>query len=511
MKEKVLSAGKGALLLTVLGAASQLLGFAYRVVMSRLVGAQVMGLYQLILPVQSVLLSLSAVGMVSAVSNLTAQHLALGNSRAASQTVGTCLRMFVCALVPLGALVIVNSDFISVKYLGDARTQLGLILLVPCVALTGIENIHKHFFYGAGLVGTPAIVDLLEQLIRAVSVLTLLFIFLPQYPERVVGLIVGGMVICEIFSSVTLVILYRRRLRRTKLTGQGEGGGVRRRRILSIATPVAGNAVLSNLMASANAALIPQKLVEGGLERAAAVSQFGIVCGMTMPMLTLPTVFLGALNLILVPRLARSHALGRKKEIRRLANRAISAVAVLALPSMALMTVLGGELGRLLFAQRAVGEHLPMLAATVALSCYCSVLCSILNGIERQGTVAGISLVGSGFQLALTLALVPLAGVGMRGYVLAGLLATLLEVVLCLAFVMRYTGISLQLFQGLVAPALASLLSALTGNLLFHKLQDSGVGAVFSIFLVTTFSAFLYLVTLSTQGVRLREVLHVNW
>ena len=42
----------------------------------------------------SVLLSLSAVGLASAVSNLTPQHLALGNSRGAAQTLSLCLRLF---------------------------------------------------------------------------------------------------------------------------------------------------------------------------------------------------------------------------------------------------------------------------------------------------------------------------------------------------------------------------------------------------------------------------------
>ena len=92
-------------------------------------------------------------------------------------------------------------DPISVYLLGDARTQLGLILLLPCVALTGVENIHKHFFYGTGVVRPPAVVELMEQFIRAAAVLGLLVLFLPQNPERTVGLIVTGMVICEIFSA----------------------------------------------------------------------------------------------------------------------------------------------------------------------------------------------------------------------------------------------------------------------------------------------------------------------
>ena len=66
--------------------------------------------------------------------------------------------------------MIAASDFVSVAFLGDARTQLGLILLLPCVALTGVENIHKHFFYGTGVVRPPAVVELMEQFIRAAAV-----------------------------------------------------------------------------------------------------------------------------------------------------------------------------------------------------------------------------------------------------------------------------------------------------------------------------------------------------
>ena len=171
MSEKMLSAGKGALFLTALSAVSQLLGFGYRVVLSRLVGAEVMGLYQLIMPVYSVIMSLTAVGLVSATSNLTSQYLALGNRKAADQTISTCLKLFFLLLLPVGTAVIFGSDAISVYLLGDARTQLGLVLLIPCVALTGIENCHKHFFYGSGVVRPPAVVELLEQFVRTFAVI----------------------------------------------------------------------------------------------------------------------------------------------------------------------------------------------------------------------------------------------------------------------------------------------------------------------------------------------------
>ena len=493
------------MLLTVFGALSQLLGFGYRVVLSRLIGAEVMGLYQLVMPVYSVLLSVTAVGLTSAVSNLTSQHLALRNSRGAAQTLSTCLRLFFLLLLPLGAVVILASDAISVTFLGDARTQLGLILLVPCVALTGVENFHKHFFYGAGLVGPPAVVELLEQLIRTAAVLGLLALFLPQYPERVVGLIVTGMVVCEIFSSLTLSFLYRRR-KGTGLSGPGEPGRVRRRRIAAIALPVAANALLGNLLGAANATLIPQKLIESGMERASAISQFGVVCGMTLPMLALPTVFLGPLNLVLIPRLARACALERPGEIRRLTDRAVTVVSILTLPSMALMVVLGPDLGQLLFGQGDVGEHLAPLALTMALSCYCSVLGAVLNGTGHQRSVAMVSLLGGGIQLLFTLALVPLPGVGMRGYVAGSVISTLLEVVLCLRLVIRYTDLKVRLFAWLGAPGLSALLAALTTNLLFRSLKDAGLGVLPAGLSGLVFALVLYVAALYGQGIDLAGV-----
>ena len=57
-------------------------------------------------------------------------------------------------------------DPISVYLLGGARTQLGLLLLLPCILLTGVENLHKHFFYGTGNIRPPAAVELCEQFIR---------------------------------------------------------------------------------------------------------------------------------------------------------------------------------------------------------------------------------------------------------------------------------------------------------------------------------------------------------
>lgn len=173
----------GTLVLTGTSIVSQLLGFVYRIFLSRLIGAEVMGLYQLIMPVFSVVLSITAVGLTVAVSNLSSEYHARGSQTAVRQVLRRCLGAFLALFLPIAGLVILLCDPISVYLLGDARTQLGLLLLLPCVLLTGIENLHKHYFYGTGNIRPPAAVELMEQFIRTGAVLGLLVIFLPQNPE----------------------------------------------------------------------------------------------------------------------------------------------------------------------------------------------------------------------------------------------------------------------------------------------------------------------------------------
>ena len=147
-----------------------------------------------------------------------------------------------------------------------------------------------------------------RELIRTGAVLGLLVVFLPQNPERTVGLIVLGMICCEVFSAAVLFLLARRQLNRAGgLPGTPLRPRALDRRIAAIALPIGMTALLGNLMGSANAVLIPQRLVAAGAQVSEAMSAFGVLCGMTIPMLYLPTAFIGALGLVLVPKLSLIH------------------------------------------------------------------------------------------------------------------------------------------------------------------------------------------------------------
>lgn len=495
------TAGKSALFLTIMGLLSQGIGFLYRVLLSRIVGAEVMGLYQLLMPVYSVMVALTAVGVTAATAHLTALFLAQGQRGAVAQTLRWATTLFLLSMLPVSLIVFTCSDGISVELLGDARTQLGLLLLVPCVALTGLENIYKHYFYGAGLVKPPAFTELLEQFVRGVAVVGLLLLF-PVYPERQVGLIVVGMVVCEVFSASVLILLYRRQ--RGSWAKEPPSPGLVGK-MGHIALPVGASALLGTLMGAANAALIPRLLVEGGMVRSVAMSSFGVLCGMTLPMLGLPTVLLGALNLVLIPRQARSLALGQWDQIRRRTHKALLAVSVSMLPAMGLLAVVGGDLGLLLFSDPRVGEYLLPLAVASALGSYQSTLFALLNGIGKQTVTALLSLLAGGMQLLATLILVPRWG--LEGFVLGLLCLSGFHTLLQGYCVLRFTGARLRFFDWFTAPGLSALLMGLCCNLLYGHLKEAELPLLWSVLLCSFFGGGLYLLCLWAQGVSIHDIL----
>lgn len=491
----------GTLVLTVTGVISQLMGFLYRVFLSRLIGAENMGLYQLLMPIYACALSIVSVGLSVSVSRLSAEHRALQNNRAIGQVVRQCLIFLLILFGLVAAATILFYDPISVYLLGDARTQMGLLLLLPCVLLTAIENIHKHYFYGTGQVRPPAFAELSEQLIRITAVLALLLVFLPQNNETTVGLIVMGMGICEVVSAITLVTLYRHNLKHAGRIGTPLPSKQIRRSIRSIAIPISATSLLENFMSSINAVIIPQRLVVAGWTVTNAMSAFGILFGMALPMLLLPSAFIGALCTVLVPKLAQSTALGRREEINQRLGKALVSTSLIVLPFLALMLTIGPILGEALFLEPSVGDYLPILSIGVLFSCYESVLSSALNGLSSQQAAAGYSLLCGFVQLVITYVGTAIPGVGLYGFLIGFVVSSILGVVLCGICLVKGTGLRIRIGSWFFLPALAAAFAGLCAHLLFGVLIGAGLSELTSALSVCLFGAICYVIALWTQGI----------
>ena len=106
---------RGTLILTITGLVTRIIGFFYRIFLSHAIGAQGMGLYQLVMPLQMIAMAVAASGIHTAISRLCAANAALGNQKRTLDIflVGTLLSLLLSALLAL--LTWRHADFLAVQ------------------------------------------------------------------------------------------------------------------------------------------------------------------------------------------------------------------------------------------------------------------------------------------------------------------------------------------------------------------------------------------------------------
>ncbi len=426
MKVNTRSAGYAASLLTLVNVASQIIAFFYRVALVALIGSEVMGLYQLVMPVYSVIMSIVVVGLTVAVSRLSAAELAAGHTARLRQLVATALRLFFTVFLVVAALIALLSDAISVHLLSDARTRLGLLMLLPCIFFTGIENIHKNYFYGIKNVHPPALSEMVEQIVRSTAVLVLVASFKQNSAERTVALIVCGLVVCEIVSATLLRICYRRDMAHRTLSGTGQAPRALRRSIADIAVPVSLSALSLNLIGSANAIIIPERLMVSGLPSSQALSLYGVVFGMVIPLIALPMACVTALTLVMVPRISEAVAKRQPRQVRQYINRSLKTTTLIMVPLLSLLALFGEPIVDALFHNSISAPMMTLLCADFLLTSYQAVTGSVLNAVGKQRRAAANTVVSGLVQLALTWLAVAQPSLRLMGAIWAMLIGTAL-------------------------------------------------------------------------------------
>lgn len=487
---------KSVSLLALAGAVSQAVGFLYRVLLARLVPAEHLGLFQLVMPVYSVLSAVCLSGLSVCSVRLTAKYRALGAFGTVRALLNRLVGIFLLLFSGACLVLVPGSGLLAERFLGTGDARGGILLLLPLLLFTGFENIHKNYFHGAGHVGPPALSEVLEQLLRTGLVCGLLAAVEPVTGRGAVICILAGMVLCEIWSGGLMTVWARKSLGSLPPAGPKTPPGELDKSIRSLAAPIAATNLLGAVTGSLCSVMLPGRLELAGLTRTAALEQYGVLFSMAAPLAMLPGALLGPLNTVLVPRLCGAAALGETGGIRRRIRKALAAVSYGMLPCAALMYVLGPTLLKLVFRTDRGAEYMAPLAVLLALSGYQGVLGTALSAIGGQREAAGANLLGGAAHLALSWVLTARPGVGLLGYLWADGLVTAASICYFALRLRARCGLRLTL-RPLLEPGLAALCAGLWSALAAKTLADAPAAAMLPLCVILC--AAIYLGLLKAQ------------
>ena len=196
--------------------------------------------------------------------------------------------------------------------------------MFPFLIIPLNKYIFKSCFHGIKYILPPIVSELTEQIVRTIAGLGLLIVLCPEDPGVATAMIVLGMVISEVFSVAILTLFYKgagHRILPKKLGASKIPKGMFRR-VAAIAVPVSSAGLLNNFLSSATTVLIPNRLMAAGVSAQEAMSSFGIMVGMTMPLLMLPSAFIHPMNTVLLPRFSQYSTKNDQAQTRRKAGKA---------------------------------------------------------------------------------------------------------------------------------------------------------------------------------------------
>ncbi len=298
---------KTVVLITFFSILTRILGFLFRIILSRVVGAEGMGIYQVASSVFMVLLTIVSSGLPLIISRMSASYIANKDKKRGASLISVALLYSVILSIVLCVIVLLFKSLFS-KLLSDERCVEVLIVLLPSLIFSAVYSVFRGALWGQGNYFALCVSELYEQIVRIIlGILAISTTFTALENALNVGWTMSIACLLSMLFVVLLFFYYGGKM--GKLTRQEFSP------LIKQSTPITTMRVVGSFINPLIAIIIPARLIAIGYTSNQAMSLYGIAMGMTFPLLFIPTTIIGSLSTALVPEISTALAQNNKKYI----------------------------------------------------------------------------------------------------------------------------------------------------------------------------------------------------
>ncbi len=462
---------KNAVIMTITAILLRGIGIFFRIFLSNRIGAEGMGLYQLIFSIYVLGSTFASAGISTAVARLITDELVCGTARSVKRILRRSILLSILIGVASAAIIFGAATPISRWFLKDMRAVPSLKILGISLPFMGTTSCLRGYFMARRKSACTSAAQITEQLARMLFITLLLQLLDGRGLAYTCLAVIFGDSLAEIVSCLFMTVghlLDQRKICHLTPSVQCEkpSRGVLYR-IMSIALPITGGRYLNSALRTVENILVPNKLTafNGSSER--SLSEFGMLKGMAMPLLFFPSSFLSSLSTLLIPELSEAHTLHQQNKVKRAVVRVLQLTLLISVLLSGLFTVFAYDLGEVLYHSETVGFLLRVLAPLMPVMYLESIVDGMLKGLGQQVSSLIYSVLDSASRIALILFLVPARG--MEGFLFIMVLSNLLTSSLNLGRLLKVTGVRMRwgdwIFKPLLAVSLSCAVTVLVGRM----------------------------------------------
>lgn len=438
---------KGALILTVAGVLVKVIGSVNRILLSRLLGGEGVGLYQMAYPIYLLALSISSAGIPVAISIIVAEKVARGDFRGANRVFRVSLVMLGVTGVLFTFLLYYGAGWlIEARFVRDPRAYYAIAALAPAIFFVTVLSSYRGYFQGLQEMTPTAVSQIVEQLFRVVTMIAFAYLLLPhglEYAAAGASFGAGPGAAAGLLVLIFFYLRQRPKLRR-RMESQPEMSQESGRRIITriikLALPVSLANIMLPVVSNIDLLIVPARLEVAGNTVEQATELFGYLTGMAVPLVNLATILTASLAASLVPAISEACALNDRSRIFQRTATAIRIANLITIPSFVGMYLLATPISQMLYGTPNAGASIAIMSFGIFLLGMHQITTGILQGLGHTAIPVINMVISAAVKIVLSWVLTALPSLGIKGAAWATNADFGLAAILNLIFIYRYVG-----------------------------------------------------------------------
>lgn len=378
---------KSVLVITAFAVGTRIIGFIFRIFLSRILGAEMLGVYQMAMSIFMILLTVISSGLPLVISREVAKtergsnkvlHITL-----AGLLIGVIASLILCAIVLLcqGCLGFIFTD----------RRSIGiLIALLPAIIASSVYAVLRAVWWGEKRFFLLGLTELIEQIARVL--LFVLFLGFTFFFADLAHLSAWAFSGACIVSAIVVVLIFIKCNKFAHSTGPRPNYV---KPLLRSAATITGVRILGSLAFPLISILLPLRLVAAGWDNVTAISQLGVIVGMTYPLLTIPSTVISSLATALVPELSIMAGQKQWRTIRHQIKTVLQFTIFINFIFIPVYIALGEPIGTFLYADATSGIYLSRSAWAMLPLSLSQITNTTLNSLNKEGLAIRNYAIGS--------------------------------------------------------------------------------------------------------------------
>lgn len=386
MKNKFI---KSTLILIVGGFITKMLGMIIKIVLTRLVGTEGIGLYSMVMPTFLLLNSIAQLGLPTALNILISSD--KYNSK---NLVFTSIVISFSIDILIMIFLLISSNFLSNNLLNDSRLTLSLISIGFVLPFITISNCLRSYFFAKQRMYPHVITNIIEDLVKLIFILVGIPFFIIKGIEYAIAFVILSNIFCELSSIIIFLFLlpnFKCNIKELKPNKKNI------KDLFKISLPTTGSRLIGSIGYFLEPIIITFVLFKIGYSNKFIITEYGIINGYVMQLVLLPSFFTGAITQSLIPIVSNNYHKGNFKYISKKIKQAIFFCLLIGVPATIIFELFPDILLKFLFNTKKGIPYIKIIAPI----CLLHYIQSPISGSLQAMNKAKISMIGTFIGMCL--------------------------------------------------------------------------------------------------------------